>query len=335
MNADQGRGGAGRLRGRASCCRRSRPTSSPSWRPAWSCTASTAPAPAVARRCRDRRRPTRTTSRRTRCWAGASHLPAGARRAHEPGSGAAGRLRGAAVRALPRHRLRHRARCRSCCSRAIRTRAGVGVEMQPRLAALAVRGRDDNGWRARWRSVEGDVRALGERLRRGRVRSGRDQPAVPDGGRAASRRPTRSERSRTTRSRCGWPSGSTSRHAPCARAAGWSPIFLPPARASCCAALETRGLASGAPAPRPPIRRPAPVSGAGRGRAGRARTFVTEAAARRARARRGYTAEVAQMLRGAKLSRIASSGGRLCRPELVAGRSEPFEGSDYCEAARL
>jgi tRNA1Val (adenine37-N6)-methyltransferase len=41
---------------------------------------------------------------------------------------------------------------------------GVGVELQPRLAALAVRGRDDNGWRARLEIVAGDVRALGEKL---------------------------------------------------------------------------------------------------------------------------------------------------------------------------
>jgi tRNA1(Val) A37 N6-methylase TrmN6 len=41
---------------------------------------------------------------------------------------------------------------------------GVGVELQPRLAALAVRGRDDNGWDARLEIIEGDVRALGDRL---------------------------------------------------------------------------------------------------------------------------------------------------------------------------
>jgi tRNA1Val (adenine37-N6)-methyltransferase len=41
---------------------------------------------------------------------------------------------------------------------------GVGVELQPRLAALAIRGRDDNGWRARLEIVAGDVRALGGRL---------------------------------------------------------------------------------------------------------------------------------------------------------------------------
>jgi tRNA1Val (adenine37-N6)-methyltransferase len=35
---------------------------------------------------------------------------------------------------------------------------GVGVELQPRLAALAVRGRDENGWRERLEIVVGDVR---------------------------------------------------------------------------------------------------------------------------------------------------------------------------------
>ncbi len=42
--------------------------------------------------------------------------------------------------------------------------AGVGVELQPRLAALAVRGRADNGWDTRLEIIEGDVRALGDRL---------------------------------------------------------------------------------------------------------------------------------------------------------------------------
>jgi len=37
---------------------------------------------------------------------------------------------------------------------------GVGVELQPRLAALAARGRDDNGWSDRWELIEGDVRAV-------------------------------------------------------------------------------------------------------------------------------------------------------------------------------
>ena len=44
---------------------------------------------------------------------------------------------------------------------------GVGVEIQPRLAALAVRGRDDNGWETRLEIIDGDVRALGERLGEG------------------------------------------------------------------------------------------------------------------------------------------------------------------------
>lgn len=37
---------------------------------------------------------------------------------------------------------------------------GVGVEIQPRLAQLAARGRDENGWAERFQVVEGDVRAL-------------------------------------------------------------------------------------------------------------------------------------------------------------------------------
>jgi tRNA1Val (adenine37-N6)-methyltransferase len=41
---------------------------------------------------------------------------------------------------------------------------GVGVEIQPRLAALAARGRDANGWGERLEIVGGDVRELGERL---------------------------------------------------------------------------------------------------------------------------------------------------------------------------
>jgi len=45
--------------------------------------------------------------------------------------------------------------------------AGVGVEIQPRLAALAVRGRDDNRWESRLEIIDGDVRALGERLGEG------------------------------------------------------------------------------------------------------------------------------------------------------------------------
>jgi tRNA1(Val) A37 N6-methylase TrmN6 len=41
---------------------------------------------------------------------------------------------------------------------------GVGVELQPRLAGLAARGRDGNGWQRRLEVVTGDVRALGDRL---------------------------------------------------------------------------------------------------------------------------------------------------------------------------
>jgi tRNA1(Val) A37 N6-methylase TrmN6 len=41
---------------------------------------------------------------------------------------------------------------------------GVGVELQPRLAALAARGRDENGWQQRLDILVGDVRALGDRL---------------------------------------------------------------------------------------------------------------------------------------------------------------------------
>ena len=37
---------------------------------------------------------------------------------------------------------------------------GVAVEIEPRLAALASRGRDDNGWRERLQIMEGDVRRL-------------------------------------------------------------------------------------------------------------------------------------------------------------------------------
>ncbi len=41
---------------------------------------------------------------------------------------------------------------------------GVGVELQPRLAALAARGRDGNGWQPRLEIAVGDVRALSDRL---------------------------------------------------------------------------------------------------------------------------------------------------------------------------
>lgn len=46
--------------------------------------------------------------------------------------------------------------------------SGVGVELQPRLAALATRGRDENGWGARLEIVTGDVRV--------------PLPALPAGG---------------------------------------------------------------------------------------------------------------------------------------------------------
>ena len=39
---------------------------------------------------------------------------------------------------------------------------GVGVELQPRLAALATRGRDENGWQERLEIVVGDVRNVKE-----------------------------------------------------------------------------------------------------------------------------------------------------------------------------
>jgi len=38
---------------------------------------------------------------------------------------------------------------------------GVGVEIQPRLASLAARGRDENGWSDRFDVVEADVRQVG------------------------------------------------------------------------------------------------------------------------------------------------------------------------------
>ena len=44
---------------------------------------------------------------------------------------------------------------------------GVSIEIQPRLATLALRGRAENGWDARLEIVEGDVRALGQRLGEG------------------------------------------------------------------------------------------------------------------------------------------------------------------------
>jgi tRNA1Val (adenine37-N6)-methyltransferase len=47
---------------------------------------------------------------------------------------------------------------------------GVGVELQPRLAALAARGRDENGWGGRLEVVVGDVRDI------------HDAEALPAGG---------------------------------------------------------------------------------------------------------------------------------------------------------
>lgn len=41
---------------------------------------------------------------------------------------------------------------------------GMGVEIQRRLAALATRGAEENGWGGRLEIVDGDVRALGGRL---------------------------------------------------------------------------------------------------------------------------------------------------------------------------
>jgi tRNA1Val (adenine37-N6)-methyltransferase len=42
--------------------------------------------------------------------------------------------------------------------------AGVAIELQPRLSALARRGRDENGWGDRLEIVDGDVRALAAML---------------------------------------------------------------------------------------------------------------------------------------------------------------------------
>ncbi len=41
---------------------------------------------------------------------------------------------------------------------------GLAVELQPKLSALAARGRDENGWRDRLEILGGDVRALGATL---------------------------------------------------------------------------------------------------------------------------------------------------------------------------
>ncbi len=45
--------------------------------------------------------------------------------------------------------------------------SGVGVEIQPRLAGLARRGRDENGWAARLEIVDGDVRQAATELAAG------------------------------------------------------------------------------------------------------------------------------------------------------------------------
>ena len=74
---------------------------------------------------------------------------AGARISREPRSDPARDVRGAALRPLPRHRLRH-GRHRSFVLLARDPAAtGVGVELQPPLASLAEAGRARNGWDAR------------------------------------------------------------------------------------------------------------------------------------------------------------------------------------------
>lgn len=69
---------------------------------------------------------------------------------------------------------------------------GVGVELQPRLAALAERGRDDNGWQQRLEIVAGDVRALRDRLGAARFDLVATNP--PYRTLAGSRRPPDDER---------------------------------------------------------------------------------------------------------------------------------------------
>jgi tRNA1(Val) A37 N6-methylase TrmN6 len=69
---------------------------------------------------------------------------------------------------------------------------GVGVELQPRLAALAARGRDDNGWQQRLEIVAGDVRALRDRL--GAARFDLIATNPPYRTLAGSRRPPDDER---------------------------------------------------------------------------------------------------------------------------------------------
>jgi tRNA1(Val) A37 N6-methylase TrmN6 len=69
---------------------------------------------------------------------------------------------------------------------------GVGVELQPRLAALAARGRDANGWQERFEILTGDVRALGDRLGAARFDLVATNP--PYRTLAGSRRPPDEER---------------------------------------------------------------------------------------------------------------------------------------------
>ena len=69
---------------------------------------------------------------------------------------------------------------------------GVGVELQPRLAGLAVRGRDENGWQQRLESVTDDVRAAGDRLGAARFDLVATNP--PYRTLAGSRRPPDDER---------------------------------------------------------------------------------------------------------------------------------------------
>ena len=97
--------------------------------------------------------------------------------------------------------------------------SGVGVEIQPRLAALAVRGRDENGWEKRLDVIDGDVRALGEWLGDASF-----DLVVTNPPYRTLRRRIKSGPWRTTRSRCDWWSGSMSPHVSSAPADG-SPRF--------------------------------------------------------------------------------------------------------------
>ena len=187
------------------------------------------------------------------------HLPARARRAHEPGSGAARRLPGPAARPVPRHRLRHRravvpaAGARSGRDRRRRraaAAAGGAGRARPRRQRLAAASRDRRRRRAKCKS---DGRSGWARRRsiwsRPTRRTGR--------WRAAGARRTKRARSRTRRSRWRWPSGSRARRARCVRGAGWRRSF-PPTR---------RGAARGAARPRDLLRAPAALGSPARGRA--------------------------------------------------------------------